>query len=157
MVVLLSDAATRLGDAGDLVCYHCRALGEQLVELLHRHAGGLAQHPHRRAGALLEVLATHELDDAPVMLRELIDAFGRGELRGHGLGPLVRIGEEALVVAIDVDASDGCGGHGHSSFGAGGRLPDVGIVELRPGRSRPGRRLCQYTDWNSSLPRWFSR
>ncbi len=36
-------------------------------------------------------------------------------------------------------------------------LPEVGMAEPRPGRSRPGSRLCQYTDWNRSLPRWLSR
>ncbi len=30
-----------------------------------------------------------------------------------------------------------------SSFGGGVVLPEVGMAELRPGRSRPGRRLCQ--------------
>ena len=40
----------------------------------------------------------------------------RGQLGGHGLGPLVGVGEEAFVVEVDGDAGDGGGGHGQSSL-----------------------------------------
>ena len=78
--------------------------------------------------------------------------FGRGEGRGHVLGPLLGVGEEAVVVDLDGDARDGRGGHGDSfsvgdtgaSAGAMRRsLPAIGMVEPMPGMSRPGSRACQ--------------
>src|SRR5207344_2078913 len=91
MVGRLSDAAAGLGDAGDLGCDLRRSLGEELVELFDGHAGGLAQEPDGGSRALLGVLGAHELDDAPVVLGEGVDAFGGGELGGHGFGPLVGV------------------------------------------------------------------
>src|SRR5258708_6121707 len=66
-----SDAAAGLRDAGDLRRDLGRALREELVKLLDRHARGLAQHPHGGAGAFGLVLVPHELDDLPVPVGEL--------------------------------------------------------------------------------------
>src|SRR5690242_18125223 len=75
-----SDAAARLGDAGDPCGDLRRALGEQLVQLLDAHPGGLAEHADRRSGPLLEVLVAHEVDDLPVVGRQLVDPFAAGDL-----------------------------------------------------------------------------
>src|SRR6266508_5473412 len=73
-----SDAAARLGNAGDAGGDLRRALGKQLVQLLDRDTGGLAENPHRRAGALGEVLGAHEADDLPVGVGQPVDAFAPG-------------------------------------------------------------------------------
>src|SRR5476651_2541573 len=59
VVAFHSNAAAGFGDAGDLGCHLRRALGEQLVELLHRDPRGLAEHSHRRSRALLRVFGAH--------------------------------------------------------------------------------------------------
>ncbi|MEZ5215942.1 MAG: hypothetical protein R2715_04925 [Ilumatobacteraceae bacterium] len=89
-----------------------RTLREQLVELLHRDAGCLAEHSDRRPRALLEILLAHEFDDLPVLVGQGVDAVGLGHLDGHVLGPLLRLLEEAFVVDGDVDAGEGGGAHG---------------------------------------------
>src|SRR5690242_20380333 len=61
-----SDAAVRLRDAGDRGGQLRRALGEERVELLDRHAGRLAQRPDGRGGAGGQVALAHEPDDLPV-------------------------------------------------------------------------------------------
>ena len=50
-----------------------------------------------------------------MLVGQLVDAFGPGQLGGHGLGPLVGVLEEAFVVDGDGDAVEGGGGHGRSS------------------------------------------
>src|SRR5690606_15553242 len=95
-----SDAAARLGDAGDLGGHLGGALREELVELLDAHARGLAEDPDGRARALLEVLGPHELEDLPVVGRQLVDAGLLGELDGDLGVPLLGLGEEALVVDV---------------------------------------------------------
>src|SRR5664279_3972959 len=60
------DAAARLRTAGDLGRELRRALGEQLVELLDRHARELSEGTDRRRRAVLEVGVAHEADDLPV-------------------------------------------------------------------------------------------
>src|SRR5271165_7495853 len=86
-----SYAASGLGDAGDECGRLGRALREQLVELLDRHARGLSEDPDGRTGALLGVLGPHELDDPPVLLGQLFDPGLAGDLGGHGLGPRVGV------------------------------------------------------------------
>src|SRR6476469_8800211 len=88
MVIVLSDAAARLGDAGALGGDLDRALREELVQLLDGDAGGPAEDADRGAGALALVLSAHEPDDLPVPSRHLADALGAGDLRRHLLGPL---------------------------------------------------------------------
>src|SRR5690348_9004979 len=61
-----SDAAVRLRDAADLRGELRRALGEELVQLLDRDAGLLAERPYRRGGARLQITVAHEVDDEPV-------------------------------------------------------------------------------------------
>src|ERR1035441_6905130 len=61
-----SDAAARLGDAGDPGGGLGRSLGEELVQLLDAHAGGLAEDADGGSGALGLVLGPHEPDDLPV-------------------------------------------------------------------------------------------
>src|ERR1022692_5246606 len=124
-----SDAAARLGNAGDPGSGLGRALGEQLVELLDGDAGGLAQDADRGPGALGLVVGAHEPDDLPVPWRQVLDARGPGDLRGHVLGPLTGVGEESLVV--DGDALVGVG-----SGGPGQQLRE-GIIGAR--RRRRGR------------------
>src|SRR5579859_7899508 len=116
MVIVLSDAATRLGYAGDLGGELGGTLREELVELLDGDAGGLAEDADRGPGALGLVLGAHEPDDLPVPRRQLADARGAGDLRGHLLGPLARVGEESFVVDRHVVAGVGDGGHGGLPF-----------------------------------------
>src|SRR5689334_4005802 len=78
-----SDAAARLGYAGDLRGELGRSLGEELVQLLDAHPGGLAQRAHARPGALVRVLVPHELNDPPVLWRQRFDAGFAGDLRRH--------------------------------------------------------------------------
>src|ERR1700756_4797201 len=68
------DAASRLGDAGDLRGKLGRALGEQLIQLLDRDARRLAERSNRRRRAVLLVGAAHEVDDSPVPVGQLGDA-----------------------------------------------------------------------------------
>src|SRR3954452_12717989 len=56
MSVVLSDAAAGLRDSGDLGGDLRGTLGEQLVELLDRHAARLAEHADGRPGAVLREL-----------------------------------------------------------------------------------------------------
>src|SRR6266702_7176603 len=91
----LSDTATGFGDAGDLRRQLGWSLREQLVELLDADAGGPAQRPHGRPGALLRVLVAHELEDLPVLLGQRVDAGRVGDLGRHVVPPLVGIGEES--------------------------------------------------------------
>src|SRR5512146_1538789 len=111
-----SDAAAGLGNAGDLRGELGRALGEELVELLDGHAGGLAERPDGGPGALFLVLVPHEPDDLPVLPGELGDALGGGDLRGHLLAPLPGVGAEPFVVDGDFGARIGRGGHGVPSL-----------------------------------------
>jgi len=83
-----------------------------LVKLLHRDAGGLAEHPDRRTRALLRVFGPHEFDDLPVGLGQLVDPLGLGDLGRHLLGPLNGVLEEAFVV--DLDGAAGERGNGHT-------------------------------------------
>src|ERR1700674_4766978 len=94
----LSDAAARLRNSGDARGDLCRPFGKELVQLLNRHSGRLAQYAHGRPGSLLQVLAAHEADDLPVPVGEVGDALEPGERRHHGLGPLLRVQEEPFVV-----------------------------------------------------------
>src|SRR5829696_631679 len=110
-MTVLSDAAAGLGNAGDLCGNLRRALGEQLVELLNRNTGGLAERSDGWAGAFVEVLLAHEPDHLPVPVGELVDAGLRGEDGCHVFGPLRRVDEEALVVDVYVDTGDRRGGH----------------------------------------------
>src|SRR5437764_9677876 len=84
----LSDAAAGFGDTGDLRGDLGRPLREQLVQLLDRDTGRLAEHSHGWARALAQELRAHEADDRPVRVRELVDAFAPCELGNHLLGPL---------------------------------------------------------------------
>src|SRR5438309_744285 len=77
MVCSLLDAAFGLGDAADLGGELGRALGEELVELLHGDAGFLAERANRGGGAGLEVAIAHEADDEPVPVGQLGDAVLR--------------------------------------------------------------------------------
>src|SRR5215470_5754304 len=106
-----SDAAAGLGNAGDLRGEFGRPLREELVQLLDAHSGGLAQRAHARAGALLRVLVPHELDDLPVLCCRRVDAALPGELWRHFRTPLVRVGEEAIVVDGDLGARIDLGRH----------------------------------------------
>src|SRR5438445_9313391 len=85
MVVILSgsDAAAGLGDSGDAGGQFGRALGEQLVELLDRDAGGLAECAHGGAGALVGVFGADELQHLPVPVGQLADPRIAGDLRRH--------------------------------------------------------------------------
>src|SRR6266545_3781015 len=65
------DAAFGLGDAADLGGELGRALGEELVELLDRHARLLAERADRGGGAGGQITLAHELDDEPVPLVQL--------------------------------------------------------------------------------------
>src|SRR5688572_28250499 len=92
-----SDAAARLGNPGDPGRDLGRAFGEQLVQLLHRHARGLSEHPHGGAGAVDGVFVAHEADDLPVRVGQGFDAFPPSKLRSHLLRPLLGVDEESLV------------------------------------------------------------
>src|SRR5664280_3571161 len=68
-----SDAAGRLGQAGDLARLLGRAVWEQLVEVLavalvrpELLADRLGQHAHRRGDLVLVVVVAKEVDDLPV-------------------------------------------------------------------------------------------
>src|SRR5260370_8379150 len=161
------DAAAWLGDAGDLRGELGRPLGTPVVERLDGDAGGLAEHPDSRPGALGLVLVPHELDDLPVPLGELGDAFLGGDQRGHLLSPLGGVGEEPLVVKGDFRSCIGHGGHERLSYRDGrdcaaesvrGRcFPAAGIWLRTPGISWPGSSTCQYSHPKASFPRCFSR
>src|SRR5690349_16796224 len=150
-----SDAAAGLGNAGDLRGGLGRPLGEELVQVLDAHPGGLAQGTHARAGALFRVLVPHKPDDLPVLQRERADAALQGDLRRHLLAPLLWVGKETVVADGDLGASVDLGGHDnlrtYSSFldpasrgaAAGRRLPARGMPAARPGTSRPGSSMCQ--------------
>src|SRR6266516_6594021 len=70
VIVLRSflDAAAGLRDAADLGGQLGRAFGEELVELLDRHARLLAERADRGGGAGGEITLAHEADDQPVPL-----------------------------------------------------------------------------------------
>src|SRR5215472_16517826 len=106
-----SDAAARLGDSGDLRRGLGWSLGEELVKLFDRHAGGLAEYPDRWPRAFVLVFVPHELDDLPVPFGEFGDSFGAGDLGRHVLGPLAGVDKESLVTDIDGSACIGRGGH----------------------------------------------
>src|ERR1039458_7654627 len=104
-----SDAAARLGDAGDPGGGLGRSLGEELVQLLDAHAGGLAEDADGGTGSLGLVLGPHEPDDLPVPGRQGLDAGRFGDLRRHVLGPLGRINEKTFLVDVHVVAGVGGG------------------------------------------------
>src|SRR5436309_3353518 len=95
MVCSLLDAAFGLGDAADLGGELGRALGEELVELLDRDAGLLAERADRRSGAGGEVALAHESDDEPVPIGQLGDAVLGCDRLGDLRVPLLRVGQEA--------------------------------------------------------------
>src|SRR5512142_549732 len=70
--VSLLDAAARLGNAGDLGRELRRALGEQLIELLDRHARELPEGPDRRGRAVPQIRGAHEVDHRPVPVGQLV-------------------------------------------------------------------------------------
>src|SRR5918994_4771042 len=74
MVCSFLDAALGLGDAADLGGELGRSLGEELIELLDRDAGFLAERADGGRGAGCEVALAHELDDEPVPVGQLGDA-----------------------------------------------------------------------------------
>src|SRR6266496_10674 len=75
VIVLRSflDAAAGLRDAADLGGELGRAFGEELVELLDRHARLLAERADRGRVAGGQVTLAHEPDDQPVPLGQLRD------------------------------------------------------------------------------------
>ena len=81
-----------------------------------------------------------------------------GDLGCHVLAPLLRVGEEALVVDGDLGACVDLGGHGQAlslvplaglaaawppAASASSRLPASGMSVPTPGMSCPGRSMCQ--------------
>src|SRR5512133_510149 len=157
----LLDAALGLGDAADLGGELGGALREELVELLDRDAGFLAERADRGRVARVEVALAHEADDEPVPVGQLGDPVLPRDLLGDPLVPLLGIGQEAF--GVDGDRRVGDQGHGHraptfpAAAPAGIFLPASGIVAAMPGMFRPGSSACQYRGWNPSLPRWSSR
>src|SRR6266540_6612498 len=95
------DAAAGLGDAADLGGQLGRAFGEELVELLDRHARLLAERADRGRGAGGEEAVAHELDDQPVPLGQLRDPVLGGDRLGELLVPLLWVGEEAFGVDVE--------------------------------------------------------
>src|SRR6266516_3835401 len=101
------DAAFGLGDAADLGGELGGTFGEELVELLDRHARLLAERADRGGGAGGEITLAHEADDQPVPLGQVGNAvLGCDRLRDL-LVPLLRVGEEAFGVDVDVDGCIG--------------------------------------------------
>src|SRR3954464_5287265 len=111
IVLLLLDAAGWLRDAADLGGELCGPLGEELVELLHGHAGLLAERTDGRRRAGLEVALAHEPDHEPVPAGQLVDAGAAGDLLRELLVPLLWIREETLRVDVDGVVGDQCCGH----------------------------------------------
>src|SRR5512132_808956 len=101
MVCSFLDAALGLGDAADLGGELCGPLGEELIQLLDRYAGFLAERADRGSRAC----------DEPVPVGQLGDAVLGGDRLGDLLVPLLRGGEEAL--GVDIDRGIGNQGHGH--------------------------------------------
>src|SRR6516164_2238409 len=147
-----SDAAARLGNAGDLRGELGRPLREELVQLLDAHPGGLAQRAHAGAGALLRVLVPHERDDLPVLWCQRVAAAFPGDLWRHFLMPLLWIGEEAIVVDGDCGARIDLGRHlnlpvirrvvirkTRSWHPPRQEILCLRAASRRPGRARPGR------------------
>ena len=87
------------------------ALGEQLVELLDRDPGGLAEAADGRSRAALQIGLAHEVDDLPVAIGQLLDAVRARDLLGDLLVPLLSVGEEALGVDLDGRAGERHGAH----------------------------------------------
>src|SRR6266508_5061068 len=140
------DAALGLRDAADLGGELGRPLGKELVELLDRDAGFLAERADARRRPRGEVALAHEAHDEPVAIGQLGNAVLAGDSLGDLLVPLLGIGQEALGVYVDRGICDQ--GHGHlvllSQAGTGIRfLPAVGIAGPMPGISRPGSSACQ--------------
>jgi len=107
------DAATRLGNSGDLGSCLGWTLRKQLVELLDRDARGLCRGPER--SGRFPSLCTRprmNLNDLPVVLGKHVDALCLGDLRCHGFGPLARVLEEALIVDLNCCAAIDGAGHG---------------------------------------------
>src|SRR4029453_8769532 len=71
MVCSFLDAALGLGDAADLGGELGWAFREELVELLDRDAGLLAERADRGSGAAGEVALAHEPDNEPVPVGQL--------------------------------------------------------------------------------------
>src|ERR671931_1419795 len=111
------DAAFGLGDAADLGGELGRALGEELVELLDRDAGFLAERADRGRGAAGEVAVAHEADDEPVALGQVRNAVLARDRLGDLFVPLRRVGEEAF--GVDVDRRIGDQVHGQFALLSG--------------------------------------
>src|SRR5689334_13201662 len=79
VIVFLLDAALGLRDAADLGGELRRALGEELVQLLHGNAGLLAERADRRCAPRREVALAHEADHEPMTVGQLRDAVLGGD------------------------------------------------------------------------------
>src|SRR6266545_7461421 len=95
------DAAFGLGDAADLGGELGRAFGEELVELLDRHARLLAERADRGRVAGGERTLAHEPDDQPMPLGQVGNAVLGCDCARDLLVPLFGVGEEAFGVDVD--------------------------------------------------------
>ena len=93
------------------------------------------------ANAALGEVRAEEPEHLPVPVGQR-DADLGGEGRGELLGPLLRDGEEALLVDVELVAVERGGGHGHSFTAAAGCLPAMDMCAGR-GIGRPGSRTFQ--------------
>src|SRR5579872_570799 len=94
----LLDAAAGFRDSGDPGRDLGRPLREELIQVLDRDVGALAERPHRRSRPFLEVLLAHEPNHLPVLFGQWIDAFAARQLGYHRFGPLIRVNEEAFAI-----------------------------------------------------------
>src|SRR6266581_3088825 len=107
----LLDAAFGFRNAADLGGELRGALGKKLIELLHRHAGVLAEGADGRRRAGLEVGGAHEVDHQPVAVVQIREPALARDLERQILVPLLRFLQEALGVDLDGRVQQGDYGH----------------------------------------------
>src|SRR6266568_2708753 len=101
MVTLSLNAALWFWKSCNLCRALCGALREELIQRLGIHAALLGQTPNRGRIAFFLKDRAHEVNDGPVLWRELSNALLDSELTGQIFIPIVAIGEIPVSIQFN--------------------------------------------------------